>query len=80
MNLTRAYTRVCHAALIQYLQSLNWKATGLDDLADLIKKYSKEPSSYSPDEMRACLDGFRDVLFSHLDEEVSFHTLLTFPI
>ncbi|EPQ57245.1 hypothetical protein GLOTRDRAFT_73898 [Gloeophyllum trabeum ATCC 11539] len=43
---------------------------GLDDLERLIKKWSDDPSSYSPTEMRACLDSFRDVLFKHLDEEV----------
>ncbi|KAJ7770194.1 hypothetical protein DFH07DRAFT_268458 [Mycena maculata] len=36
-----------------------------------IHKGSKEPSTYSPTEMRACLDGFREVLFRHLDEEVN---------
>ncbi|KAJ7703144.1 hemerythrin HHE cation binding domain-containing protein [Mycena rosella] len=45
--------------------------TGLDELATLVVKFKTQPSSYSPAEMRACLDGFREVLFSHLDEEVS---------
>ncbi|KAJ7497347.1 hypothetical protein FB451DRAFT_1335566 [Mycena latifolia] len=44
---------------------------GIDELAALVVKFKTQPSSYSPSEMRACLDGFRDVLFSHLDEEVS---------
>ncbi|EIN11918.1 hypothetical protein PUNSTDRAFT_132064 [Punctularia strigosozonata HHB-11173 SS5] len=44
---------------------------GLDDLAALIKKWNEEPSTYSPEEMRACLDSWRDVLFRHLDEEVA---------
>ncbi|KII92571.1 hypothetical protein PLICRDRAFT_37340 [Plicaturopsis crispa FD-325 SS-3] len=43
---------------------------GLDKLSALIDKWSKEPSAYSPKEMRECLDSFRDVLFRHLDEEV----------
>lgn len=44
---------------------------GLDDLEVLLKKYKSEPSSYSPQELRECLDSFREVLFRHLDEEVS---------
>jgi hypothetical protein len=36
----------------------------------LVHKFKANPSSYSPEEMRACLDGFREVLFTHLDEEV----------
>ncbi|KAJ7680374.1 hemerythrin/HHE cation-binding motif-containing protein [Mycena polygramma] len=49
---------------------------GLDELATLVHKFKKEPSTYckfsqTPTEMRACLDGFRDVLFTHLDEEVN---------
>ncbi|TFK54444.1 hypothetical protein OE88DRAFT_1733101 [Heliocybe sulcata] len=43
---------------------------GLDDLEALVKKWVAEPSTYSPTEMRACLDSFREVLFRHLDEEV----------
>ncbi|KAJ7188181.1 hemerythrin/HHE cation-binding motif-containing protein [Mycena filopes] len=44
--------------------------TGLEELTKLVHKYKKEPSTYSPAEMRACLDGFREVLFTHLDAEV----------
>jgi hypothetical protein len=43
---------------------------GLHSLQTLLKSYKSTPSSYSPDEMKACLDGFREVLFRHLDEEV----------
>jgi len=43
---------------------------GLDDLDTLVKKWTTELTSYSPTEMRACLDSFREVLFNHLDEEV----------
>ncbi|EJD42344.1 hypothetical protein AURDEDRAFT_168645 [Auricularia subglabra TFB-10046 SS5] len=43
---------------------------GLDKLSELVRKWRTEPASYSPTEMRACLDSFRDVLFRHLDEEV----------
>ncbi|CAK5281531.1 unnamed protein product [Mycena citricolor] len=44
---------------------------GLEALGELVQKYKAEPSSYSPSELRACLDGFRDVMFNHLDEEVN---------
>lgn len=43
---------------------------GLDKLGTLIAKWLAEPSSYSPQEMRECLDSWREVLFRHLDEEV----------
>jgi len=44
---------------------------GLENLQDLIVKYTSDSTSYSPDEMRNCLDGFREALFNHLDEEVA---------
>ncbi|KAJ7737780.1 hypothetical protein DFH07DRAFT_905700 [Mycena maculata] len=44
---------------------------GLEALAALVEKFKKEPSMYSPTEMRVCLDGFREVLFRHLDAEVN---------
>ena len=40
-------------------------------LEKLLAKWRKSPSTYSPSEMRSRLDGFREVLFHHLDEEVS---------
>jgi hypothetical protein len=43
---------------------------GLDKLTELVHKWRLEPSTYSPTELRACLDSFREVLFRHLDEEV----------
>ncbi|KZO90103.1 hypothetical protein CALVIDRAFT_569366 [Calocera viscosa TUFC12733] len=43
---------------------------GLDRLETLINRYRDEPSTYSPIEFRACLDSFREILFTHLDEEV----------
>jgi hypothetical protein len=43
---------------------------GLDEYTALLGKYASQPTSYSPIELRACLDSFRDVLFRHLDEEV----------
>ncbi|KAF8161130.1 hypothetical protein B0H34DRAFT_367335 [Crassisporium funariophilum] len=44
---------------------------GLARMEELVAKWSQEPSTYSPSDMRACLDGFRQVLFHHLDEEVA---------
>jgi hypothetical protein len=53
-----------------YLSSLDCLNAGLDRLKTLLSKYGSNPSSYSPTEMRACLDSWREVLFRHLDEEV----------
>lgn len=44
---------------------------GLDKLAELLQKWNADPSTYSPTEMKECLDSWREVLFKHLDEEVS---------
>lgn len=44
---------------------------GLVELARLVEQWENAPSTYSPTNMRACLDSFRDVLFRHLDEEVA---------
>jgi len=43
---------------------------GLDALHALITKVRENPSSYSPADLRACLDSFREPLMTHLDEEV----------
>ncbi|KAG9221086.1 hypothetical protein CCMSSC00406_0005475 [Pleurotus cornucopiae] len=43
---------------------------GLDALAELLNKYRRDQTTYSPSEMRECLDSFREVLFKHLDQEV----------
>lgn len=43
---------------------------GLTSLSALLTKWGANPSEYSPKELRDCLDGFREVLFRHLDEEV----------
>ncbi|KIJ50408.1 hypothetical protein M422DRAFT_224736 [Sphaerobolus stellatus SS14] len=43
---------------------------GLDALAALITRFRQEPNTYSPVELRSCLDGFREPLMTHLDEEV----------
>jgi len=44
---------------------------GLDKLSALVKKWKKDTTTYSPSELLACLESFREVLFRHLDEEVS---------
>jgi len=44
---------------------------GLVELDRLVTQWKTTPSTYSPTDMRACLDNFRDVLFRHLDEEVA---------
>lgn len=44
---------------------------GLDKLGTLLTKWSSDPSSYAPEDMKECLDSWRAVLFKHLDEEVS---------
>ncbi|TFK86624.1 hypothetical protein K466DRAFT_587073 [Polyporus arcularius HHB13444] len=43
---------------------------GVDELTKRVRKWLDEPSTYDPKEMRACLDSWREVLFSHLDQEV----------
>jgi len=43
---------------------------GLDALEALLKKWKADPKEYSPEDMKACLDSWREVLFVHLDEEV----------
>lgn len=48
--------------------------TGLLNLEKLVEKWTEAPSTYSPTEMRACLDNFREILFHHLDEEVGGRT------
>lgn len=46
-------------------------ALGLDKLGELLKKWTAEPAAYSPQDMKDCLDSWREVLFKHLDEEAS---------
>ncbi|KAI0745139.1 hypothetical protein C8Q76DRAFT_607411 [Earliella scabrosa] len=43
---------------------------GVDELTKNVRKWFDEPSTYKPEEMRACLDSWREALFSHLDQEV----------
>jgi hemerythrin-like domain-containing protein len=43
---------------------------GLGKLQKLTDNWLESPLRYSSSEMKECLNGFRDVLFQHLDEEV----------
>ncbi|TCD69800.1 hypothetical protein EIP91_006113 [Steccherinum ochraceum] len=43
---------------------------GLDAMSALLQKWKADPKEYSPEDMKACLDSWREVLFKHLDEEV----------
>ncbi|KAL1939892.1 hypothetical protein VTO73DRAFT_9592 [Trametes versicolor] len=43
---------------------------GIDDMTRLVRKWLDEPSTYSPEEMRASLDSWREVLFNHLNKKV----------
>lgn len=43
---------------------------GMDEYLALLEKYSQDPSSYDPQELRRCMDSWKEVLFTHLDEEV----------
>jgi len=54
----------------QHIKSHHGIHEGLDKLGALIEKWLAEPSTYDPKEMKECLDGWREVLFKHLDEEV----------
>jgi len=54
----------------KHLKSHEGIHEGLDRLSLLTTAYRKDPTSYSPEKIRECLDSFRDVLMTHLDEEV----------
>ncbi|KIY73083.1 hypothetical protein CYLTODRAFT_387548 [Cylindrobasidium torrendii FP15055 ss-10] len=54
----------------EHLKSHEGIHDGLEKLKTLLHKWKLDPKSYSPEEMRGCLDGFREVLFRHLDDEV----------
>ncbi|KAG5649103.1 hypothetical protein H0H81_006288, partial [Sphagnurus paluster] len=43
---------------------------GLESLMQKVAQWRKDPTAYSPTEMRAALDNLAEVLFEHLDEEV----------
>ncbi|PAV18412.1 hypothetical protein PNOK_0525400 [Pyrrhoderma noxium] len=55
----------------QHLKSHEGIHDGLVRLSSLIHEFKENPSTYSPQRMRDCLDSFRDVLMKHLDEEVA---------
>ncbi|KAH6914039.1 hemerythrin HHE cation binding domain-containing protein [Coprinopsis sp. MPI-PUGE-AT-0042] len=55
----------------EHLKSHQGIHDGLDSLESLIHEWSKDNTQYSPEKLRECLDGFREVLFHHLDEEVA---------
>lgn len=42
----------------------------MDRYLSLLNKYAAEPSSYNPVELRQNMDSWREVLFSHLAEEI----------
>ncbi|CAL1706907.1 unnamed protein product [Somion occarium] len=42
---------------------------GLDQLGTLVQESRGDPSTYSPQEMRKCLDSWRGDLFKHLDQK-----------
>lgn len=44
--------------------------TGLTKYDDYLSSCLANPSSYSPQTLREIMDGFREILFRHLDEEV----------
>lgn len=46
------------------------QCAGLKQYSLLLSKYSSDPSSYNPEELRGNMDSWREVLFRHLDEEV----------
>ncbi|KAF9566727.1 hypothetical protein CPC08DRAFT_703693 [Agrocybe pediades] len=54
----------------EHLASHHGIHEGLERLQKLVRTWKDSPSTYSPTEMRECLDSFRDVLFKHLDQEV----------
>jgi len=55
----------------EHLESHKGIHDGLDRLEVLLSKYGSNPSSYSPTDMKECLDSWRAILFKHLDEEVA---------
>ena len=68
--LTRAFTMVVFYNINLPIAFDGIFITGLLNLEKLVEKWTEAPFTYSPTEMRECLDGFREILFHHLDEEV----------
>ena len=42
----------------------------MDKFCALISSFRSDIASYDPSKLRAVMDSFRDVLFTHLDQEV----------
>lgn len=59
---------------------------GLENITKNVSRWLKDPTSYSPAEMREYLDNLGSVLFEHLDQEVCFlarpegYTLINFGV
>ncbi|TEB37659.1 hypothetical protein FA13DRAFT_927189 [Coprinellus micaceus] len=53
----------------EHIESHRQIHDGLDTLSELTRKWTSGPSTYSPSDLRMCLDSFREVLFRHLDDE-----------
>lgn len=68
---TKEFMMVSHSEHLRISTGRLMSHVGLEKLSSLLAKWRKSPSTYSPSEMRSCLDGFKEVLFHHLDEEVS---------
>lgn len=62
--------RTRYAAVRADVYSRDSHGTGIETYASLLLKYASDPSTYSPEELRANMDSWREVLFRHLDEEV----------
>lgn len=43
---------------------------GLDKYDQFLKEVQETPSSYNPDQLRAILDSFRDVLFRYVHSQL----------
>ncbi|KAI5450917.1 hypothetical protein NCC49_002657 [Naganishia albida] len=54
----------------EHLKSHKAIHAGMDKYLALLNRYTAEPSSYTPAELRGNMDSWREVLFRHLQEEV----------
>ena len=75
---TQAVLSACYVLMQAATDVFNLRiqSIGIEELTKLVRKWIDAPSTYNPEEMRACLDSWREVLFSHLDQEVSGLILL----
>lgn len=65
--------KVIHAGKLQQATCFCTRiqlALGLDKLKGLATAWGKDPTTFSPTVLRACLDEFKTPLFKHLGEEV----------